>query len=119
MKDFTYLELVDLDPTPLNRIVNIYYPQRKELLRCPHNIITRIANVARSHINERLQVNNTESLVDDDFISGYPSNDSKSKTNDKDDTKIQFLLNSHQNLLSLLNEIKEKIEKLEEKIEKI
>ena len=119
MKDITYLELVDLDPTPMNRIVNICYPQRKECLRCPHHIITRIAKVSRNQIDQRLQVNNAN--MGDGVLPGNLNTEkNRKKKEDKDDRNIvQELLYLHQNSLNLLNKIEERIDQIENKLDKL
>ena len=67
MKDITLLELVDLDRSPDNRIVSIYYPERKEYLPCPHHIVSKIASVSRANINEALEINNMKAQTDEDY----------------------------------------------------
>ena len=116
MKDITFLELVDLDPTPMNRIVSIYYPLKREHLRCPHHIITRIANVARNNIDQTLQINQmTKHGNDVDSAGSYV----KKNLNAKEDSEMQNLITSQKNLLKVLNELTEKIESIEGKIENI
>ena len=116
MKDLTFLELVDLDPTPMNRIVNIYYPQRREYLQCPHHIVARIATVARSNIDETLQINQTTKLDND---VEYVGSKIKDKLNDEGNTQMQSLITSNKELLKVLNEMKEKIENIEREIENL
>ena len=113
LKDITILELVDLDPTPMNRIVNIYYPQRKEFLKCPHHIITKIVNIAKSAMDSSQLGNNIEPRGDPRYLT---YND-KGKPSDKEDTNKTNSSSSHQELLDLLNGMREQIEKLEAKIE--
>ena len=116
MKDLTFLELVDLDPTPMNRIVNIYYPQRREYLQCPHHIIARIATVARSNIDKTLQINQTMKLDND--VENVGSN-IKDKLNDESNKQMESLLSSNKELTKVLNEMKEKIENIEKEMEKL
>ena len=113
LRDVTFLELVDLDPTPMNRIVNIYYPQRKEYLKCPHHIITKIVNIAKNFIDASQVGNNIEPHGDTRHLT-YKN---KSGSVEKEQTFMENILSSHQEMLSLLNGMREKIEKLETKIE--
>ena len=113
MKDLTFLELVDLDPTPMNRIVSIYYPQRREYSQCPHHIIARIANVTRNNIDKTLQINQLTRM--DNGVE-YVGSNIKGKLNDERNAQMQSLLTSNKELLKVLNEMKEKIENLEKKI---
>ena len=115
MKDITYLELVDVDPSPMNRIVNICYPKKKEFLRCPHHIITRIANVARNNISEFSMDNKVLALGND------VSNINSDRRNGDDHSAVilQDLLQSNQSVLEILRQLKNKVDELDEKLKKI
>ena len=113
MKDITLLELVDLDRSPNNRIVSIYYPERKEYLPCPHNIVTTIGNIARENINEALEINNAKGQKYDDYKHAMVE-----KTfGEINDMNLKDLINSTKESTNLLKEIQERMKKLEEKIE--
>ena len=113
MKDITLLELVDLDRSPNNRIVSIYYPERKEYLPCPHHIVTKIASVSRANINEALEINNMKTQTDED----YKTPISKNQSRGIEDPGLKDLIISLKESTSLLKKMQEKIENLESKME--
>merc|ERR1712150_24669 len=113
MKDITLLELVDLDRSPNNRIVSIYYPERKEYLPCPHHIVTKIASVSRANINEALEINNMKTQTDEDYKTPISQNQSRGI----EDPGLKDLIRSLKESTSVLKKMQEKIENLESKME--
>ena len=113
MKDITLLELVDLDRSPNNRIVSVYYPDRKEYLPCPHQIVQKVANLARKNINETLEINNMKAQINEDH-----THFKKNKlVNGIGDMEFQELIDSMKVSTSLLKDMQERVEKLEKSIE--
>ena len=113
MKDITLLELVDLDRSPNNRIVSIYYPERKEYLPCPHHIVQKVANLARENINETLEINNMKAQINED----YATLKTNKLANGIGEMELQDLINSMKVSTSLLKDMQERVEKLEKSIE--
>ena len=113
MKDITLLELVDLDRSPSNRIVSVYYPDRKEYLPCPHHIVQKVANLARKNINETLEINNMKAQINED----YTALKTNKSANGIGDMELQELINSMKVSTSLLKDMQERVEKLEKSIE--
>ena len=112
MKDITLLELVDLDRSPNNRIVSIYYPERKEYLPCPHHIVQKVANLARENINETLEINNMKAQINED----YTAMKTNKLANGIGEMELQDLINSMKVSTSLLKDMQERVEKLEKSI---
>ena len=113
MKDITLLELVDLDRSPNNRIVSVYYPDRKEYLPCPHQIVQKVANLARKNINETLEINNMKAQINEDHTT-FKTN---KLVNGIGDIELLELINSMKVSTSLLKDMQERVEKLEKSIE--
>ena len=113
MKDITFLELVDLDRSPDNRIVSIYYPDRKEYLPCPHHIVTKIASVSRANINEALEINNMKTQRDEEYKTPILKNPSKGM----EDVELKYLIHALKESTSLLKEMQDKIGNLEKQME--
>ena len=112
MKDITLLELVDLDRSPNNRIVSVYYPDRKEYLPCPHHIVQKVATLARENINETLEINNMKTQINEDYA---PFKTNK-LVNEIGDMELQDLINSMKLSTSLLKDMQERVENLEKSI---
>mgnify|MGYP007064267995 CR=1 FL=1 len=94
----------------MNRIVNIYYPQRKEWFECPHYIITKIVNITKKSIDAkecRMKEEATKILT----------NKNKVAHSGKDDYFSKSKSTLHQELLNTLADMKEKIERLEAQIQ--
>ena len=112
MKDITLLELVDLDRCSNNRIVSVYYPDRKEYLPCPHHIVQKVATLARENINETLEINNMKAQINEDYA---PFKTNK-LVNEIGDMELQDLINSMKLSTSLLKDMQERVENLEKSI---
>ena len=113
LKDITILDLSDLEDAPTNRIISIYHDQTKQCLKCPHHIIKKIVNIVKIAIDESQDGNNMETHGD----TRYSSSGSLSKSINKEDTNTKEILRCNEELKTLLSNMQEKLEKLEEKIE--
>ena len=55
--DVTYLDLVDLDENPNNKLVQECFPDRKFTNVCPHHIVTNVARIIKTkQLNNVIQV---------------------------------------------------------------
>ena len=95
MEEFTYLEIVDLDESSANKLVTKNTSDStKSFCKCPHHIVEKVIKIVEEQVQRKQRQEEPKLLqrADDHFK----------------------ILNAQQNkMITMMNEMKEKIDELE------
>ena len=96
-KEFTYLKIVDMDPSPCNIIVTETYPDKKTYQVCPHHIVKDTIKILKGQIEQRVNKEDHPTLQQAE-----------------DAQKI--LKRQHQEVMAAINAMKEEINEIKSKM---
>ena len=94
VEEYTYLDIVDMDESFANKIVTRTLPDTKVFLKCPHHIVEKVIKIVSEQVRRKKYQEEPKALqkVTDNFK----------------------ILNAQQDkMINMMNEMKEKIDKLE------
>ena len=94
MEEFTYLEIVDLDESRANRLVTQTIPDTKSFCKCPHHIVEKVIKIVDEQVQRHRKQEEPKLLQ---------------KTNDN----FKMLNTRHDTLVTLMKEMKAKMDNLE------